>query len=411
MYTAWEERTERIPIQGDTAEYLYDPWGEDIGHYDATQGYWYDEYIPFGGRTLAEYKASTPPQTVTQFYHPNALGSRSMATDALGNYVEETVYNPLGQSWQSTGAIWDQRFGGMPIFDADLGLDATAFRMYAPLQGRWLTPDPAGGDLTNPQSFNRYAYVLNNPTTLIDPLGLYQFCPNGQTDNQCNPPPGGGGGGGGGGGSSNPPGVCAQVRFATFAHPELRPPCAGVGGGGGGGTVSPPKPAPPTAKPLPQPCGTSGFGGGIGIALGGNADLGVGLAGVTGTGSVGAGLFYGSGTGASGGAFASGGAAAYALGLVTAVPNQNVQPVSLGAFAGGGASIFFTNARSVQQLSGPFTAYSLNVGLGPVKFSVQYASAGSISVISIGPPYAGLSIGASATRVVTNTMTQQRGCK
>jgi hypothetical protein len=35
-----------------------------------------------------------------------------------------------------------------------------------------MTPDPLGGELTNPQSLNRYAYVLNNPTTFIDPLGL-----------------------------------------------------------------------------------------------------------------------------------------------------------------------------------------------------------------------------------------------
>jgi uncharacterized protein RhaS with RHS repeats len=42
-----------------------------------------------------------------------------------------------------------------------------------PSQGRWLSPDPVGGDPTNPQTLNRYAYVLNNPTTLTDPSGLY----------------------------------------------------------------------------------------------------------------------------------------------------------------------------------------------------------------------------------------------
>jgi hypothetical protein len=38
-----------------------------------------------------------------------------------------------------------------------------------------MTPDPAGAvvaDPGNPQSLNRYSYVLNNPLNLIDPLGL-----------------------------------------------------------------------------------------------------------------------------------------------------------------------------------------------------------------------------------------------
>ncbi|MGH9376021.1 MAG: hypothetical protein ACRD1J_07610 [Terriglobia bacterium] len=35
-----------------------------------------------------------------------------------------------------------------------------------------MTPDPVGGDIMNPQSLNRYAYALNNPTTDIDPSGL-----------------------------------------------------------------------------------------------------------------------------------------------------------------------------------------------------------------------------------------------
>jgi RHS repeat-associated protein len=49
-------------------------------------------------------------------------------------------------------------------------------RQYVATQGRWISPDPAGAaavDLSNPQSWNRYAYALNNPLRYIDPLGLY----------------------------------------------------------------------------------------------------------------------------------------------------------------------------------------------------------------------------------------------
>ncbi|MBI4479919.1 MAG: hypothetical protein HY651_07830 [Acidobacteria bacterium] len=35
----------------------------------------------------------------------------------------------------------------------------------------WLSPDPADGSPANPQSWNRYPYVLNDPLTLVDPLG------------------------------------------------------------------------------------------------------------------------------------------------------------------------------------------------------------------------------------------------
>jgi uncharacterized protein RhaS with RHS repeats len=48
----------------------------------------------------------------------------------------------------------------------------TASRFYAPNPGRWHSPDPLAGDITNPQSLNRYAYVLNNPTGNTDPSGL-----------------------------------------------------------------------------------------------------------------------------------------------------------------------------------------------------------------------------------------------
>ncbi len=51
--------------------------------------------------------------------------------------------------------------------------------------GRWMTPDPLGGDVTNPQSLNRYAYVTNNPTTFVDPKGLHLRQPGEGDDYGC----------------------------------------------------------------------------------------------------------------------------------------------------------------------------------------------------------------------------------
>lgn len=42
------------------------------------------------------------------------------------------------------------------------------------MAGRWFSPDPYSGsyDPLNPQTMNRYAYVLNNPLMFTDALGL-----------------------------------------------------------------------------------------------------------------------------------------------------------------------------------------------------------------------------------------------
>jgi len=64
-------------------------------------------------------------------------------------------------------------FAGM---DEDGSNFDAQYRKYNPTQGRWLSPDPYDGsyDFSNPQSLNRYNYVLNNPLSYRDPLGLME---------------------------------------------------------------------------------------------------------------------------------------------------------------------------------------------------------------------------------------------
>lgn len=61
--------------------------------------------------------------------------------------------------------------------DVETGLDYFGARCYASVQGRFTAIDPTMESIsgTNPQSWNRYAYVFNNPLRYIDPLGLWAF--------------------------------------------------------------------------------------------------------------------------------------------------------------------------------------------------------------------------------------------
>ena len=67
--------------------------------------------------------------------------------------------------------------------DSESGLDYFGARYFGSALGRFGSPDPeqAGSDPTDPQSWNGYAYVTNNPLTNTDPDGRAE-------DKPCNPP-------------------------------------------------------------------------------------------------------------------------------------------------------------------------------------------------------------------------------
>jgi RHS repeat-associated protein len=56
--------------------------------------------------------------------------------------------------------------------DSELRLDCAMHRYYGSGYGRFASVDLLAGHLPNPQSLNRYAYTLNDPINLVDPLGL-----------------------------------------------------------------------------------------------------------------------------------------------------------------------------------------------------------------------------------------------
>jgi RHS repeat-associated protein len=60
--------------------------------------------------------------------------------------------------------------------DNETELDFAQARMYSKNHGRFTTTDPTLLSVNgfNPQSWNRYVYVLNNPLLYTDPLGLWE---------------------------------------------------------------------------------------------------------------------------------------------------------------------------------------------------------------------------------------------
>lgn len=84
-----------------------------------------------------------------------------------------TAYAPFGEQYAKSGTS-DASFTGQGSLTASSLYDFT-FRRMSQSQGRWISPDPAGlaaVDAANPQSWNRYVYVTNNPLALVDSLGL-----------------------------------------------------------------------------------------------------------------------------------------------------------------------------------------------------------------------------------------------
>jgi RHS repeat-associated protein len=147
-------------------QHMFDPAGNWLGVAGEYSVLWW------GNTFLAAYEA-----TGALFNHLNGLGSSTVMTNYAGTPAEDMLFYPWGDVWQSWGT-GGYNFASQPFYDTNTYTSPSMFRFYSMGLGRWLSPDPFGPDVTNPQSLNRYAYALNSPTTLTDPLGL-QSCPPG----------------------------------------------------------------------------------------------------------------------------------------------------------------------------------------------------------------------------------------
>lgn len=98
-----------------------------------------------------------------------------MVTDNSGNQVESIAYYPFGGTRSDNSSVYlNYKYTGQEQ-DSETGLYNYNARLYDPDLARFLAPDTIVPDPANPQSFNRYSYVLNNPMDLVDPTGHHSI--------------------------------------------------------------------------------------------------------------------------------------------------------------------------------------------------------------------------------------------
>ena len=116
--------------------------------------------------TMLACIAPAAAQEVVEYIHTDALGSPVAITDASGNVIERTVYEPYGgvvnRPWKDGPGYTGH------VVDSGTGLSYMQQRYYDVETGAFLSVDPIASSVA---AFGRYAYALGNPYRFLDPDG------------------------------------------------------------------------------------------------------------------------------------------------------------------------------------------------------------------------------------------------
>lgn len=140
----------------------------------ASGNFVYDGAVgPLPPLSATAYVYDAVPEQVPLSSAPLAMYAPSLQSADTGRHGATLV--PAAGAW------------GTKERDA-VGLDYFGARYFSGAQGRFTSPDPLlnAGRPDNPQTWNKYAYTLNNPLKYTDPTGLYEWSQKcGDDDAQC----------------------------------------------------------------------------------------------------------------------------------------------------------------------------------------------------------------------------------
>lgn len=187
----WDADGNNLSVDGSAVTMIYDALDRMI---EQTRGSSHTQivYGPYGmklalmnGQTLVNAFVKLPggaravygSSGLAYYRHADHLGSSRLATTPTRTKYYDVAYAPYGEDYDGSGTQ-DLAFTDENQDTVNGGWSSNLYdfmmREYRTAHGRWTSPDPAGLGAVNPsdpQSWNRYAYVDNNPLTYIDPDG------------------------------------------------------------------------------------------------------------------------------------------------------------------------------------------------------------------------------------------------
>lgn len=179
----YDAESRQTSFNGGAVTYSYDGDGRRVKKIDGTGTtvFVYDA----GGQLIAEYTSGAAAGSGTSYLTTDHLGSTRVVTREDGSVKARYDYLPFGEEIPASigGRSGIAGYGGVDTTrqkftskerDSESGLDYFGARYHSPQQGRFTSPDPIFFQktmLVDPQAWNLYAYVRNNPLKFVDPKG------------------------------------------------------------------------------------------------------------------------------------------------------------------------------------------------------------------------------------------------
>jgi RHS repeat-associated protein len=162
-------RRTRVQVTGGAADYAFLTPDELVSIENGTVF----AYLMDGPVRFAQIRLDS---NAVSYLHGDHLSSTSVVTGPAGQVLQQVYYDPFGgilENSLAAGTPGAHHLYAGQVLDAWSGLVYMHSRYYHAGLGRFTSPDNLVPELYQPQAWNRYCYVQNNPMRFIDPTGHF----------------------------------------------------------------------------------------------------------------------------------------------------------------------------------------------------------------------------------------------